>query len=439
MREFSATTSGRNGRHVRTWASALVFLSVYSTCARETGHWPFASQWQGGSAPKTESSRVRSGSPAPSQWLVLDTGGSGGMFGKGDIRQDLLDVAFWNDGRHGAACGDAGAFYTSDGGLTWQRILPHPRIKYPGETGVRYYAVGLSGPGDVWVAEGKHPNVGRHLWHSTDAGKTWEDAAKRFPGKFESVWGLLVRGKNVWLLGGWHPRASYRSEDDGKTWGRLALPKDLEPYRAVTPLNTPPNRLGLVYLLGARRVNQERTPSLFRTNDAGRTWQAVPLPANLPWQFHRSTISFTTASEGWIGLVAPGLKSVSFGVWRKDPGANPAVLYTQDGGATWVRRELPGTEWYITSLCLLESGHGFAAVWNSFLKDPGGPRDGPALYETFDAGRSWVVALRGKKHFNDIFALDANRVWAVGDVPGFVKNDLVAILTRATEARQSGD
>jgi len=412
---------------LRPCVCALVLLAACSAHRRESQPWPFASQWQGGAAPARGGHAPRPGSPVPSQWLVLDTGGSGGMFGKGDIRQNLLDMAFWADGLHGAVCGDAGAFYTDDGGLSWKRIRPHPRKQYPTEKGVRYYAVEMAGPTDLWLAEGKHPAQGRHLWHSTDAGQSWEDAAERFPGKFESVWDLLVRGPHVWLLGGWAPHASYRSDDAGKTWSRLALPEGFEPYRAVTPLSSPTAQLGTVYLLGARRSGRERVARLLRSDDAGRTWREVSLPANLPWHFHRSAVSFLTASEGWIGLVPPGLKSVAHGVWRKDPGSNPAVLYTEDGGARWERRELPGDEWYITSLCLVGGGHGFAAVWNAFVRDPGGPRNGPAIYETHDAGRTWAVTLEGKKHINAIFALDSRRLWAVGDVPGFAKNDLVVI------------
>ncbi len=149
---------------------------------------------------------------------------------------------------------------------------------------------------------------------------------------------------------------------------------------------------------------------------------------DLSWQFSRSAASFATADKGWTGLVPRGLNSVSHGVWRKDPQANPAVLYTEDGGITWEQRTLPGNEWYITSLCLLESDHGLAAVWNGFVKDPGGPPNGAALYETSDAGRIWTVALEGKKHVNALFALDASHIWAAGDAPGFAKNDLVAIL-----------
>jgi hypothetical protein len=50
------------------------------------------------------------------------------------------------------------------------------------------------------------------------------------------------------------------------------------------------------------------------------------------------------------------------------------------------------------------------------------------LYETWDAGKTWTPVLGGAKHVAALFGLGPARVWAVGDVPGFIQNDLVAIL-----------
>lgn len=401
---------------------------LFASCIAETG----ASQWQGGLSSPTDADIPTENA---SQWMVLDTGGSGGMRGQGDLRADLKDVSFWHDGKHGAACGSAGAFYSNDGGLTWRRIRQHPQKEYTQEQCIIYYQIELSGPKEIWLAEGKHPYIGRHLWHSTDAGETWEDAAVRFPGKFESVWDLLARGQHVWLLGGWAPQASYRSDDGGKTWSKMVLPKDFEPYKAVTPTSEPVDELNTVYLLGAVKEGRNRWPRLLRSDDGGKNWReiALPEPEKLPWEFSRATIPFATPDSGMIGLQARGLKYVSHGVWEKETGAGAAVLVTSDGGKNWCLRNLPNEELLISSLWMdpEDTAHAFAGVWNGFVSQQGGPRNGTALYETFDGGLNWRASLRGSKQINAIFGLDTRRVWAVGDIPGFAANDLVAILEKS--------
>ena len=373
-----------------------------------------------------------------STFTVLDTGGSGGMFGQGDIRRDLRDVAFWSDGLRGVTCGPAGVFYTRDGGLSWERIRQQGNDDYPDERGViTYYDIALVSPTEIWLAEGKHPNEGRRLLHSTDGGTTWEDAAERFPGPYKSAWGLLARGQNVWVLGGWNPEASYRSDDGGATWKLLNLPKGVQPFHAVTPADAPHDALHAlqtVYLYGSRRlVGGQRNPELYRSDDAGATWVPIPLPpeATKLYQLARDNIAFATRECGMIALPAEGLKLASNNVLEKAPGASASVLVTTDGGQTWTHRFLPNEEMAVTALWLdpTAPAHAFAGVMNGFQAQHGAPRLGPALYETFDAGLTWIAVVRGDSQINAITGLDSRRVWAVGNKEGFVANDVVAILT----------
>ncbi|MBN1557365.1 MAG: hypothetical protein JW951_04390, partial [Lentisphaerae bacterium] len=118
--------------------------------------------------------------------------------------------------------------------------------------------------------------------------------------------------------------------------------------------------------------------------------------------------------------------------------ATACVFVTADGGATWTQRTLPAGELYVTALWQnpADPDHAFAGVWNGFLAQHGMPRQGPALYETFDAGRNWIVVVRGNPQINAITGLDARRVWAVGDTVGFAANDVVAILTEPGEEQE---
>jgi photosystem II stability/assembly factor-like uncharacterized protein len=416
---------------VKKHRAAALALICTAYCARA------ASQWQGGTLAAADRAESET---RGSEFLVLDTGGSGGMFGppgslKGDIRHDLRDVDFWNDGRRGVTCGRGGAFYTRDGGLTWDRIRNHARDDYPDDPGITYYDIELVSPDEIWLAEGKHPAIGRKLWHTTDAGATWEDVAPRFPGAYEGAWGLLARGKQVWVLGGWHPAASYRSDDGGATWQRLKLPAQFQPFHAVTPADAPRDAIATVYLLGAGTDEKGRRqgPALWRSDDAGVHWERVSLPAVATnrWQLARDRIAFASREHGMISLPAEGLRIPKHGVHEKAAGASASVLVTTDAGATWTERRLPNEELSVTALWQdpTDPDHAFAGVLNGFQAQHGTPRQGPALYETFDGGRSWVVVVRGNPQIDAITGLDRQRVWAVGNMEGFTANDVVAILS----------
>jgi photosystem II stability/assembly factor-like uncharacterized protein len=355
------------------------------------------------------------------------------MFGQGDLRSNLLDVAFWSGGRRGVTCGAAGAFFTEDGGLSWKRIRRHPRKEY-GQPGIMYYCVAMGGPREIWLAEGRHPGRGRHLWHSTDAGESWEDAAERFPGPFKSVSDLVVRGDDIWVLAGAHWSFSYRSEDGGTSWEKLVvLPGTRNSHNvASVPRSPSAETLTTVYVLGQ---GQDREPVLARTDDGGKNWRRINLPSpdDLPGPVWRYRMAFGTADTGMVALPARGLKRVEHGVWETHPGATVSVLLTTDGGASWTRRNLPNRERAPRAIWVDPENprHALVGVTNGWDKQKGGPREGPALYETFDAGRNWAVAIRGKPQINAICGLDSRRIWAVGNLVGFQANDVVAILVQA--------
>ncbi|MFH1920747.1 MAG: YCF48-related protein [Planctomycetota bacterium] len=327
---------------------------------------------------------------------MLDTGGSGGMFGQGDVRYRLLDVCFWNRDI-GWTCGVAGAFKTADGGLTWRRVQPRPG------RGEGYYHVEMAGPEDVWLLKGKHPGGAGNAWllHSVDGGNTWRE---ELTDQLNGYRDLYCRGSQRWVLGNAAP--AFHSDDGGKTWRKLAFSNLLADMgRLAIPADVPTEGGFTVYVLGS----YQRQPRLVTSIDGGTTWSQLDLPDDLPDGYWRYRPFFATSRTGWIGMSAG------------------QILFTTDGGKTWAHRDVH-TDQGVTALWFDQRGRGFAAVANGFVQDQGVPRMGVALYHTPDTGRTWAPVLTGKRHVDALFGRGPRQVWAVGDVPGFVKNDVVAIL-----------
>lgn len=81
---------------------------------------------------------------------------------------------------------------------------------------------------------------------------------------------------------------------------------------------------------------------------------------------------------------------------------NGFISKTSNGGNTWSNATLPGTT--ITAIYFLNSSTGYAA--GSYLS---------SAYKTTNGGVNWTaMAMGGTDQFNDIFALDANNIYAVG-------------------------
>lgn len=360
-------------------------------------------QWQGVSY-----LRAAAGLAQPDRFLVTDTGGSGGGFGRGDPHHHLSSIDFWN-WRIGWACGGGGAFRTEDGGLSWTRMKP------PGG----WQHVRMTGPQEIWLLEQiwvDRKAVVR-LWHSTDAGQGWQEA---LPGRLAGGACLYCRGNERWVFSGRADNVNFASSDGGTSWRRidfqgllyggtrLAIPAD-----ALTAADPPPNGGFVVYVFG-HRTGPNRSP-LVKSTDGGHTWKHVSLPADFPAGSHPTAICFATSWKGWLGLAGGGL------------------LFTPDGGRTWQRRNLP-TDQTVTAIWMDQVGHGFAAVangpsWGS-ANDPYVGAFQDAVFETWDEGKTWTPVLSGQKQINAFCAIDADHVWGAGLSPTNVPNDLIAIQKR---------
>ena len=312
---------------------SLVFLTGYNSSA--------SGKWQSRRAVK--SLQGRSAKDPKSQWLVLDTGGSGGGFGKGDIRQHLRDVFFW-DKDLGWACGYSGVFKTVNGGISWTRK----------KQGSGWYHVEMTGPEEVWLLEGFHGKGKACLWHTADDGKSWQEI---MPNTFKGYKDLYCRAGQLWVICG--DFYSFRSTDNGKNWQKVKFGKLSGVYSIAIPADVPTEEGYVMYAFG----HSGRIPTLVKSIDGGKTWKNLKKPGAINNYLH-SSLFFPNSQTGWFS------------------GGKGKIFYTADGGKSWMNRSLP-TDQRIQSIWFDQMGNGFAAVLNNSIN-----RSKYTLYETNNGGKT---------------------------------------------------
>ena len=368
---------------------------------------PAGGLWQGTTYPPANpKSKIRN---PKSHWLILDTGGSGGAFGKGDIRQHLHDVVFWNRSL-GWTCGYGGVFRTVDGGYTWTRMLP----------GGGWHQVEMTGPEDIWLLEGHHPGGIGKVWlrRSIDGGKTWEE---KLAGKLDGYADMFCLADECWVLA---KSAVWHSSDGGENWRKVDFGvRSVSPSRISVPgLHLTEDGFS-VFILAAVGGKRDKESVLVRSDDSGQSWRQTSVPTQ-----NRERNANSITRQNLRNRKSPGVQSgftaMSFATpqlgWLGGQGGQ--VWRTTDGGESWRACPLPVTQ-KASTMWFGQTGRGFVALANS---DP--DRWGDALFETRDGGQTWTKTLDGAKQINRFHGLGPGQLWFVGNVTGRGSNDLVGIL-----------
>ena len=321
-------------------------------------------------------------------YRMLDTGGTGGMAGKGDIHNGLRSVDFWDD-KNGWTAGEGGVFKTDDGGLTWRRSLPAGRIPS------YWWRVRMRGPREIWALKRFHGQPRAELYRSLDDGDSWAEVLQ---GRLRGAADLQVRGSDIFVLCGDSP--SYRSSDGGRTWSVEKFGGLLNGAVAISePGGTDTKQGGRIYVLGQFR----RAMRLIRSVDSGRTWKIVSLPADTAAHFSLAVMFFANGDVGAIGL------------------DNGLLLFTTDGGKTWEQSNTPNGKG-VTALWMDDSGKGFFATENSNRASPG-----LALSQADFRRKSYLPARTAAVEFHEIGA-SPHRIVAVGSVRSGIPNDAVLVI-----------
>ncbi len=162
---------------------------------------------------------------------------------------------FWESGNYGP-----GVFKTTDGGKTFERLGPIVHVDG--------LAIDFADPERKNLLIGLHEKI-RSVTRSSDGGKTWRNIGEGLPERSNhSTNPILIDAKTyVVNTAGWqqgHSQGIYRTEDAGQTWQQVS-----EIGTAGTPLAASD---GTIYWA----ILWDR--GLLKSTDKGKTWTEVPGP-----------------------------------------------------------------------------------------------------------------------------------------------------------------
>jgi photosystem II stability/assembly factor-like uncharacterized protein len=183
----------------------------------------------------------------------------------------LLDI-FFTDQDHGWAVGGSLAFYTSDGGTSWNAASLPSLTNERGLNGVFFvdnshgWAVG--GVAEVEGDEFTDP-VPAHdgfILHSDDGGQSWQMASEGYAGTLNRIW--FSDSQHGWAAGGGEAGLILHSSNGGQQWTEQNVPSG--GYGAadyVADITFVDNLTG--YAVG--NIG-EGTPMVLLTEDGGANW-----------------------------------------------------------------------------------------------------------------------------------------------------------------------
>lgn len=317
------------------------------------------------------------------------------------LQQCVTDVSFEDvvfvDPDHGWIVGDAGMILrTSDGGDTWQEQL--------WRSDVWFRAVDFVDPGYGWAVGYRGGET--VVLHTSD-GLRWMWQDPECPGELQDV-DFLDRDIG-WAVG--REGIVLHTTDGGRTWVRQTAPTDALYLYAVQVVDdttawiAAQNGKVLHTIDGGRHWGSRQVGSspvstaltaihfadghngwvlgseaVYRTTDGGRSWQLCEEFGSKARSMH-----FVDSRQGWIA------------------GVGGIVVYTGDGGESWVRQCPDGPTESFQGVRFVSLSEGWAAGSSS-------------VRHSTDAGATWETQYRDTtKNIVDMQFVDSSNGWIAVD------------------------
>jgi photosystem II stability/assembly factor-like uncharacterized protein len=253
---------------------------------------------------------------------------------------------------------------------------------------------------DIWFLDpdtGWAVNSNGQILMTADGGRTWVQ-------QFDSTAYLRCVGfadRQVgWVGTTDEEQRLYHTSDGGRTWALVPNLPALAPsfVCGMSVVNA-----SVAYVSGTN--DPDFPPRMMKTIDGGQTWGAWAMDE------HASLLVdtfFTNPDRGWVVGGKASVPNPS----RDD--VKPVVLFTEDGGRTWVNRvadlqaEFPFGEWG-WKIQFLNDQIGFVSLENF---------NAGAILKTTDGGLTWtrkpVNDAQGNANLEGIGFIDENHGWVGG-------------------------
>ena len=225
-----------------------------------------------------------------------------------------------------------GIWKTSDAGHNWVNVSDGQIAV--GSMGA--IEVSLSNPNVIYAGTGSskirsNVSIGRGIYKSTDAGKTWTFSGLRDTGQIATVRVHPANPDLVYVASIGNPfipnkeRGVFRSNDGGKTWKNILFVSDTVGAADLELQPGNPNVLFACMWHGERKpwtiISGAREGGIYKSTDGGDTW--TKLAGGLPHDlFGRSNVAISAATPNRIYALIEAKPGQ--GLYRSD-----------DTGATW--------------------------------------------------------------------------------------------------------
>lgn len=225
-----------------------------------------------------------------------------------------------------------GVWKTTDAGHSWENVSD------------AFFAVGsmgaidvsLSDPNTIYAGTGSskirsNVSIGRGIYKSTDAGKTWTFAGLRDVGQISAVRIHPTNPDVVYVAALGNPfvpskeRGIYRSNDAGKTWKNVLFVSDSVGAAALAIQPGNPDVLYACMWHGQRKpwtiISGGHDGGIYKSTDGGDNW--TKLAGGLPNElFGRSNVGISAANPNRV-----------YALIEAKPGSG--LYRSEDSGATW--------------------------------------------------------------------------------------------------------